>query len=43
MLHFLSSNHDQTTCGTPAWEGSLPVPLGIPSGTFWRQRELFYL
>lgn len=43
MLHFLNSNHDQATCGAPVWEGSLTVPLGIPSGTFWRQREQYYL
>lgn len=43
MLHFLNSNHDQTACRALVWEGSLTDPLGIPSGTFWKQRELYYL
>lgn len=42
MLHFLNSNHDQPACRALVWEGSLPAPLGITSGTFWRQHEQHY-
>lgn len=42
MLHFLNSNHDQLACRAPLWEGSLPTPLGLTSGAFWRQHELCY-
>lgn len=42
MLHFLNSNHDQPACRAQVWEGSLPTPLGITIGTFWRQHELYY-